>query len=150
MLYPTARKFSRFGDFDFGVIFGPVSDLFLPILSHWWGHRLAKQLICEVWTLSVHEKKNSRLHQTWEVFRKIKALSPTHNILSYLRFLQQLSCTSFRKRALNSKDIVNIQILFVLTVGDVDMTTYPLRKYYYIIERIFFIYRLFILFISTF
>ena len=29
------------------------------------------------------------------------------------------------------------------------MTTYPLRKYYYIIESVYFIYRLFILFIST-
>ena len=33
-------------------------------------------------------------------------------------------------------------------VGYVDMTTYPLTKYYYIIERVYFIYRLFILFIS--
>ena len=49
----------------------------------------------------------------------------------------------------NSKEIVNIQGLFVLTVGYVDMTTYPLTKYYYIIERVYFIYRLFVLFIST-
>ena len=34
--------------------------------------------------------------------------------------------------------------MFVLTVG------YPLTRYYYIIERLYFIYRLFILFISTF
>ena len=33
---------------------------------------------------------------------------------------------------------------------NVDMTTYPLTKYYYIIESVHFIYRLFILFISTF
>ena len=37
--------------------------------------------------------------------------------------------------------------MFVLAVGYVDMTTYPLTKYYYIIERVYFIYRLFILFI---
>ena len=49
----------------------------------------------------------------------------------------------------NSKEIVNIQGLFVLTVGYVDMTTYPLTKYYYIIERVYFIYELFILFVST-
>ena len=32
--------------------------------------------------------------------------------------------------------------LFVLTVGYVNMTTYPLTKYYYIIDRVYFIYRL--------
>ena len=53
-------------------------------------------------------------------------------------------CTSF-----NSKEIVNIQGLFVLTVGYIDMTAPPLTKYYYIIERAYFIYNLFILFIST-
>ena len=42
-----------------------------------------------------------------------------------------------------------MQGLFVLTVGFVDMTTYPLTKYCYITERIYFIYKLFILFIST-
>ena len=53
-------------------------------------------------------------------------------------------CTSF-----NSKEIVNIQGLFVLTVDYIDMTTYPPTKYHYIIERAYFIYSLFILFIST-
>ena len=66
--------------------------------------------------------------------------------------------TSFWKRVHNSKEIVNIQGLFVATVGYVDMTTYPLTKYYhrdispwnyYTIESVYFIYRLFILFIST-
>ena len=66
-----------------------------------------------------------------------------------VRFFNKF-CTSFWKRVHNSKEIVNIQGLFVLTVGYVDMTTYPLTKYYYIIERVYFIYRLFILFISTF
>ena len=58
-------------------------------------------------------------------------------------------CTSFWKRVPNSKEIVNIQDLFVLTVGYVDMTTYLLTKYYYIIERVYFICRLFVSFIST-
>ena len=44
----------------------------------------------------------------------------------------------------------NIQGLFILNIGYEDMTTCPLTKYYYIIERVYFIYRLFILFISTF
>ena len=57
--------------------------------------------------------------------------------------------TSFWKKVHNSKEIVNMQGLFVLTVGYVDMTTYLVTKYYYIIERVYFIYRLFILFIST-
>ena len=35
--------------------------------------------------------------------------------------------TSFWKRIRNSKETVNIQGLFVLTVGYVDMTTYPLK-----------------------
>ena len=39
--------------------------------------------------------------------------------------------------------------MFVLNVGYRNMTTNPLRKYYYIIESVYFIYRLFILFIST-
>ena len=50
----------------------------------------------------------------------------------------------------NLKKIVNLQGLFVLAVSYVDMTTYPLTKYYYIIERESFIYRLFMLFISAF
>ena len=58
-------------------------------------------------------------------------------------------CRSFWKRAHNSKEIVNIQGLFVLTVGYVDVTTYPLTKYYYIIERVYFFYKVFVLFIST-
>ena len=40
----------------------------------------------------------------------------------------------------NLKEIVNIQVLFVLTLGYVDMTTYPLTKYYYITESIFYLY----------
>ena len=43
-----------------------------------------------------------------------------------------------------------MQGLFVLTVCYVDITTYPLTKYYYIIGGVYFIYRLFILFITTF
>ena len=39
--------------------------------------------------------------------------------------------------------------MFVLIVGYLDITIYPLTKYYYIIERVYFIYRLFILLIST-
>ena len=50
----------------------------------------------------------------------------------------------------NLKEIANLQDLFVLTVGYVDMTTYSLTKYYYIAERVYFIHRLFILFISRF
>ena len=50
----------------------------------------------------------------------------------------------------NLKEIVNIQSLFLLTVGYVDMTVYQLTKYYYIIEIVYFIYRLFTLFISIF
>ena len=50
----------------------------------------------------------------------------------------------------NLKKIVNLQGLFVLAVSYVDMTTYPLTKYYYIIERVYFIYQLFILFIIIF
>ena len=49
----------------------------------------------------------------------------------------------------DSKEIVNMKGLFALTVGYVDITTYPLTKYYYIIERVYFIYELFILFVST-
>ena len=49
----------------------------------------------------------------------------------------------------NSQEIVDIQGFFVLTVGYVDVITYPLTKYYYIIEGIYFIYMLFILFVTT-
>ena len=44
---------------------------------------------------------------------------------------------SFWKRVHTSKEIVYLQGLFVLTVGYVDMKTYPLTKYYYI--RVFYI-----------
>ena len=40
--------------------------------------------------------------------------------------------------------------MLVLTVGYVDMTTYSLTKYYYIIERLYLIYRWPLLLISTF
>ena len=43
----------------------------------------------------------------------------------------------------------NVQGLFVLIVGCVYMTTHPLTKYDHIMERVCFIYRLFVLFIST-
>ena len=49
----------------------------------------------------------------------------------------------------NLKEIVNLQDLFVSTVSYVDLTTYPLAKYYYIAEGVSFT-RLFILFIGTF
>ena len=51
-----------------------------------------------------------------------------------------------------SKKIVNLQGLLDLTVGYVDMTTKPTRKYYYVIKRACFIDKFFIffLFISTF
>ena len=56
----------------------------------------------------------------------------------------------FWKRVNNSKGIVNLQGLLMLIVVYVDMNTYPLTKYYYIIERVYFIYQLFILFIIIF
>ena len=66
---------------------------------------------------------------------------------SFNNFLHQY----FWKRVHNSKEMLNLQGLFVvLTVGYVDMTIYPLTKYYYIIEKLYFIYKFFILFISTF
>ena len=49
-----------------------------------------------------------------------------------------------------AQEVINLQGLCVLIVGYLDMSTYPLTKYCYIIKRIYFIYRLFILFISTF
>ena len=58
-------------------------------------------------------------------------------------------CNSIWKKVHNLKEIVNMQGLFVLTVGYIDMTTYPPTKYYYIIERVYFIYRLLVLFINT-
>ena len=36
----------------------------------------------------------------------------------------------------NSKEIVNLQDMFVLTVGYIDMTKYLLTKYCYVIERV--------------
>ena len=67
-------------------------------------------------------------------------------------YVLTISSNSFWKRLHNSKEIVNLQGLFVLTVGYLDMTTYPLTKYYYVIKRAYFIYKFFIflLFTSTF
>ena len=41
-----------------------------------------------------------------------------------------------------------MQGLFVLTIGNVDMTTSPVTKYYYIIERVYFYitYQYFVIF----
>ena len=51
----------------------------------------------------------------------------------------------------NSKEIVNLRGLLVLTVGYVGMKTYPLARYYCVIKRSYFIYKpLIFLFISTF
>ena len=47
----------------------------------------------------------------------------------------------------NSKEIVNLQGWFVLTVGYIDMTTYPQVKYCHIIERVYFIYKLFMFYV---
>ena len=78
-----------------------------------------------------------------------------YNILSdwsLLFYVLTISSNSFWKRLHNSKEIVNLQGLFVLTVGYLDITTYPLTKYYYVIKRAYFIYKFFIflLFTSTF
>ena len=68
----------------------------------------------------------------------------------YLRlFFYHVSAQVFWKRVHNSIEIVNIKGLFLWTVGYVDMATYPLTKYYYIIERAYLIFRLLILFAST-
>ena len=56
----------------------------------------------------------------------------------------------FRKRVYNSKEIVDLEDFFILSVSCVDMTTYPPTKYYFIIERLYVIYRLLVLIISTF
>ena len=50
----------------------------------------------------------------------------------------------------NSKEIVDLEGFFILSVSYVDMTTYPATKYYFIIERLYVIYRLLVLIISTF
>ena len=46
----------------------------------------------------------------------------------------------------NSKKIVNLQGLFVLTVVYVDMTTHPVRKYCHVIKRASFIDKFFYIF----
>ena len=56
----------------------------------------------------------------------------------------------FLERVYNSKEIVNLQDLFVLTVDYVTKYYITLTKYYYFIERVYFIYKYFILFNSTF
>ena len=65
----------------------------------------------------------------------------------FLRF--NIFYTSFWKRVHNSKESGNLQDLFVLTVGYVDMSTYPLSEYYYVIKEA---HRFFmcLLFINTF
>ena len=73
-----------------------------------------------------------------------------YNILSDSRFFfLTIFCTGFRKTVHNSKEIVNMRGLFVLTVGYVYMTTLPVANYCYIIERVYFIYRLLVLFMRT-
>ena len=54
----------------------------------------------------------------------------------------------FWKKVHNSKEIVNIQCLFVWTVGNIDMTTSLITKHYYIIGKVYFyiIYRYIVIF----
>ena len=78
---------------------------------------------------------------------------PTVSGIIYYTFIFEVPflttfCTSFWKRVHNLKEIVNLQGLFVLTVGYLDMTTYPLTKCQYIVERVPFIYGLFTLFLQ--
>ena len=47
-----------------------------------------------------------------------------YNILSYSRFFLATFFTDFWKRVHNSKEIVNLQGLFALTVSYVDIETY--------------------------
>ena len=54
-----------------------------------------------------------------------------YNTLSYLRLFLTTLCIPFHKRVHYSKEIVNIQGLFVFTDGYVERTTYPLKKCYY-------------------
>ena len=60
-----------------------------------------------------------------------------YNILSYLRFFFNNFLHQFLERVHNSKEIRNLQGLFVLTVGYIDLKTYPLTKHNYI--RFFYI-----------
>ena len=74
-----------------------------------------------------------------------------YNIFSYSKFFfKKLSEPVFGKECIMRKKRKFTKFFCVSIVGYVDMITYPLTKYYYIIERVYFIYRLFILFASTF
>ena len=71
-----------------------------------------------------------------------------YNILSYSRFFFLTTFyTNFRKRVHNLKETVNIQGFdrWLRRYDHISTNT----KYYHIIERVYFIYRLLILFIST-
>ena len=69
-------------------------------------------------------------------------------------YIQSCFLTTFLanvwKKVHNSKEVMNLPGLLVLTVGYIDIKTFALSKYYYITEREYFIFRLFILFVSTF
>ena len=61
-----------------------------------------------------------------------------NNIVSFWNSLDvqwTTFCTSFWQKVHNSKKIINLQSLFALTIGYIDMTTYPLTKYCYNIKR---------------
>ena len=51
----------------------------------------------------------------------------------------QLSAPVFWKRVYNSKEIVNLKKLSA--IGYINVTTYPLTKNYYFVDRVYFIYR---------
>ena len=65
-------------------------------------------------------------------------------------FFLTIFCTSFWKRVHDSKEIVNLQGLFILGFGYVGTTTYPLTKNS--AKRVYFIYKffMFLLFIGRF
>ena len=113
-------------------------------------HNMANILLVSYILLLFHSPKGSwnksakyeKLGKYWPYCTRNRAITNAYSKLLNITF-----CTSFWKRVHNSKKIA--QGLFVLTVGYVDMTTYPLTKYYYVIEGVYFIYTLFKSFIST-
>ena len=90
--------------------------------------------------------RGSFLSTFYTSFRKI--VHNSKKIVNLLVSFLSTFYTSFRKIVHNLKEIVNL--LGLLACLFVDIKTYPLTKYYYFYERVYFIYRLFILFISTF
>ena len=105
------------------------------------------------YSVQIQRNTDQKWLRIWTLFAQYDSSVELYNIISYSRFLfWQFSAPVFRKSAEFERNCKSTRFacLFWPSYDQCDMTNHPLTKYYYIIERGYFIYRWFRLFKSTF